>query len=1235
MAIKYSVEIFTNETWTNTLDQTIRLYVDYEKFFGEWKYRFIAEDDSKNTTEIVTADSQGRTLSLATAYKTWGITKDNSFFYSEPVSEETKEGKFYIIRGTTSKSEENSDYESENKIDLAKFTSFYICPAITVDGVTVGKSVANHDIGQIEAFITAEHLTPQLEFKTESDENFTVFKGSTKESPFLEYTYNPTSIQKLYYRWSYEMTTYTCEWDQYGQLTKIDFANPIKGKGYLSGYLYYPTSGTIFSKNAEEDNSTIPILIETSADENLGFYCWYFGLQTNYEGVAQIGINGYARFFLLDLGPEEMYFDNVYIKVVPGELSSKDFSITNLTDEAVSLICPSNDQEKDENKIYSQSNYNLTTKSEGQLYYSLINETIFDNLHLSSDQTQSDPDVLTNIKNFFEVGYDSAPDFVKCFTNDGWTKKDEVPKVITLSTITDDEIPKYNASKMLSENDTYDDSKKFYLLIYQEADSRYNAAYRIYPAYYTRKSYTIEYLSGKSKNSVWKTDARYYGKQYSIRDVDDTLTNEGYVFTQWSTLSGNGIYQPKGLLSYYGDLILYPQWLKEQYSITYQANGGVTQEEDNVVTIKVVYDSTRNSYSLPDYKVGYSADGTATLAEPTRYGYKLEGWNSLPDSSSEENKFYAIGDTLNKVYDDVTLYADWKSNSNEDDDLYPPIMETYQAPSAYKNNKNNDEQPNIVIKYTMPDYNIGKIDTIKFLHIALVNHSNNTTIWDNNLPMLVVPWNGMRNGVIEHEYDESTSTGIITIDSNYLKDDKYLLDGFQKVQLRFDRTVLDSETNLNYSLEVQNNYLMQAKDNFSEWSKGSLIQFVLPVTINIGTGAIAAIPLKRYVFDFNTENESSDYITNYTVSLLDENNNLLDQKEYIRKDFSDGGIQAIFDLASYNNQTFSLQIEYLTNSGYSDIVQQNIQVADFVKSGDNYVSSPVKITESYVEEEYGYNEIILSENKFINDSQEQKYSYDIFKINKITNQIDFLETKEPAEYIQINEGVNESEHLITFKDYLVESGIPYGYFVQAKIVSTTNKQSGAIKPTNPFQLINDFYDATLFRQNKILKMTYDFQVSQYNKKVGRSMSETIGGQYPKFTKNGKLSYCQLNLSGKISYHDNEDGYFLTLQDIFGEEYTKYILQEQNHDDYTHNTISNNRMWTVEREYRNKVYDWLNDGQPKLLKTGPEGNMIVVLDSVSLTPEQSLGRLIYNFSATAYEIADLTYDNLVSLGIVGE
>jgi len=35
----------------------------------------------------------------------------------------------------------------------------------------------------------------------------------------------------------------------------------------------------------------------------------------------------------------------------------------------------------------------------------------------------------------------------------------------------------------------------------------------------------------------------------------------------------------------------------------------------------------------------------------------------------------------------------------------------------------------------------------------------------------------------------------------------------------------------------------------------------------------------------------------------------------------------------------------------------------------------------------------------------------------------------------------------------------------------------------------------------------------------------------------------------------------------------------------------------------------------------EGNMIVMLDGVSLTPDMTLGRRLYDFSATMYEIGD--------------
>ena len=48
----------------------------------------------------------------------------------------------------------------------------------------------------------------------------------------------------------------------------------------------------------------------------------------------------------------------------------------------------------------------------------------------------------------------------------------------------------------------------------------------------------------------------------------------------------------------------------------------------------------------------------------------------------------------------------------------------------------------------------------------------------------------------------------------------------------------------------------------------------------------------------------------------------------------------------------------------------------------------------------------------------------------------------------------------------------------------------------------------------------------------------------------------------------------------------------------------------------------------------EGNIIVMFDAVSLTPDTQLGRRLYTFSATMYEIGDGNdLDSLSSLGII--
>jgi hypothetical protein len=71
---------------------------------------------------------------------------------------------------------------------------------------------------------------------------------------------------------------------------------------------------------------------------------------------------------------------------------------------------------------------------------------------------------------------------------------------------------------------------------------------------------------------------------------------------------------------------------------------------------------------------------------------------------------------------------------------------------------------------------------------------------------------------------------------------------------------------------------------------------------------------------------------------------------------------------------------------------------------------------------------------------------------------------------------------------------------------------------------------------------------------------------------------------------------------------------------------------AERKFKIAVLEWLNNGKPKLFKSPTEGNYIIRLMNVSLTPEDKLGRMIHSFSATGYECMDINEENLRELGI---
>lgn len=79
-------------------------------------------------------------------------------------------------------------------------------------------------------------------------------------------------------------------------------------------------------------------------------------------------------------------------------------------------------------------------------------------------------------------------------------------------------------------------------------------------------------------------------------------------------------------------------------------------------------------------------------------------------------------------------------------------------------------------------------------------------------------------------------------------------------------------------------------------------------------------------------------------------------------------------------------------------------------------------------------------------------------------------------------------------------------------------------------------------------------------------------------------------------------------------------------------LTDNNIY-IERKFREKAEEFLNDFSCKLYRSATEGNIVVALMNVTLKPVESLGRMLYEFSATAYEVMDNSLEELDKYGII--
>lgn len=184
-------------------------------------------------------------------------------------------------------------------------------------------------------------------------------------------------------------------------------------------------------------------------------------------------------------------------------------------------------------------------------------------------------------------------------------------------------------------------------------------------AKWTANTYKISYeVNGGELANVKQTVT--YDKAYTLREPNRT----GYTFLYWSY---NGEEFTSGTWDLTSDVILVAEWQANQYTITYNANGGECDMTNDTVT----YDST---YTVPvTTRVGYTFDGWYS-GSTEYFGGTWRTVNNITLTAkwiAHTNIPYTVNHYLQNIEDDDYTFDSTQDFTGTSDDYVTPAVNTY------------------------------------------------------------------------------------------------------------------------------------------------------------------------------------------------------------------------------------------------------------------------------------------------------------------------------------------------------------------------------------------------------------------------------------------------------------------------------------------------------------------------------------------------------------------------------
>ena len=533
--------------------------------------------------------------------------------------------------------------------------------------------------------------------------------------------------------------------------------------------------------------------------------------------------------------------------------------------------------------------------------------------------------------------------------------------------------------------------------------------------------------------------------------------------------------------------------------------------------------------------------------------------------------------------------------------LYPPIINTYMPSFIYKEACR--------VYFSLSNFN-------KYEQVA---NNVQITVNDKNTNQSVLNSTTYPAGIkITTLQEDPTVSGhmkyYVEILPSDLRDGEFKINRYYKVQIRFTSDAVEP---FDPSKDKISQWLSLNSSMFSEWSSVCLIRGIKRPILTVrgfeNNETNTETFLTSESIDFvgnlefdNPDGEMIEYLESATVQIY-KTNDIEHASEAYTMSIQPGmtsaksEFQYTFKEVLEDGASYTIKFTYRTNGGYQETKTYTFKVIQYGidKLNANIFATP--------EDEEGRIKIEIKALTTIKEDFIGKIT-----IRRASSETNFSQWEDVH-----NALLTESKQIdYTWYDYTIKSGVLYRYCVQKR--NRRNDRGVVVKTEEPVMAY--FEDVFLTQGGRQLKLKFDSTIGSFKYTILESKMDTLGSKYPFIYRNGNTKYRTFPISGLITSFCDEAGLFTTKEKIYGNSLSLYERYNNKND------INEYRDFSYEREFREKVMEFLYENNIKLFKSPTEGNMLIKLMDINLTPNQQLGRMLYSFTATAYEMDEATIEN---------